>query len=158
MIQVSWIHVDKQLVLSKQEILRTNNPRIRVRRENSTFVLIIEKATLEDIGYYACKVCHVKKKLWVIFPSSLSSHPDSPFCRSTHILQSLKWVFSMSWVSLLVCVFVCLDVYECVWMCMCGVYESESNTSTIQFSSSSSPIFQCLHIFWTLIWVETVNL
>jgi hypothetical protein len=56
MTKVSWIHVDKQLLLTTQEAVRTLSPRIRVLRENNTFILIIENVSLEDVGYYACRV------------------------------------------------------------------------------------------------------
>lgn len=54
--QVSWIHVDRQLLLSTQTSVRTRNPRVRIARENDTFVLVIDQATLDDVGYYACRV------------------------------------------------------------------------------------------------------
>ena len=64
---MSWVHVDKQLLLTTQATVKTTNPRISIRRQNDTFVLVIDKATLEDVGYYACRVsdcnhtCHPRQ-------------------------------------------------------------------------------------------------
>lgn len=54
--QVSWIHVDKQLLLTTQDVVRTTNPRIRIKRQNDTFMLMIDKVILQDVGFYACRV------------------------------------------------------------------------------------------------------
>lgn len=52
--------MDKQLLLTKQQQVRTDNERIHVRRENNTFILMITNASLEDIGYYACRVSGIR--------------------------------------------------------------------------------------------------
>lgn len=56
LLQVSWIHVDRQVLLTTQTTVRTKNSRIGIVRHNDTFVLVIDKATLDDVGYYACRV------------------------------------------------------------------------------------------------------
>ena len=69
--------MDKQLLLTNQETIKTTNPRISILRQNNAFVLVIDKATLDDVGYYACRVsdadrtCHSDQFPCIFLPSFL---------------------------------------------------------------------------------------
>lgn len=65
--QVSWIHVDKQSLLTSQEHVITSNSRIKVHHEAGTWTLIINKVSLEDRGYYMCQISSQPPKSQVGF-------------------------------------------------------------------------------------------
>lgn len=65
--QVSWIHVDKQSLLTVQEHVITANPRIKVQQADGTWTLIINKVSLEDRGYYMCQISSQPPKTQVGF-------------------------------------------------------------------------------------------
>ena len=54
--EVSWYHIDKQLLLTVEDKVKTSNPRIKVVRNGTTYTLFIDSITLEDAGYYACRI------------------------------------------------------------------------------------------------------
>ena len=95
--KVSWIHVDKQLLLTTQEAVRTSSHRIRVRRENNTFTLIIENVGLDDVGYYACRVRKSRRESLFQLISCVLFYSFF-FYRSIPVPRNLKLGSWMWWV------------------------------------------------------------
>lgn len=56
--EVSWYHIDKQLLLTIDGKTKSSNKRINIRNRGNSYTLFLEAVTLDDAGYYACRVGH----------------------------------------------------------------------------------------------------